>query len=72
MTKRTLTTEQRMLFAEKIMDLGNIGVGGLLVGQAVQALAQSQFNLVIALGGIVFWVLAYLFGYVMVRGGEKN
>jgi hypothetical protein len=49
-----LNREQRRTLADKLPDMANVAVGGMVFGQF---LGDRPFSPVLALSGLVFWVL---------------
>lgn len=48
---------------EKLMDAGNLGFGGLIVGQVIEQSLRLDRTLI----GIVFWLGGYLIGASLIR-----
>ena len=61
---RGLDQTDRRSLAEKVMELGNIGVGALIFGQAISG---SSFNLGLASVGIYLLFFAYIFAIILMR-----
>ena len=61
---RQLSMDQRGRIAEKLMDLGNIGVAALIFGQAISDIA---FDLRLAVVGLVMLVILYVAALVLMR-----
>ena len=55
-TMLRLSTEQRRLLAEKMLDLANVGAGALVFGQA---LSGRGFSIGLALLGIAWWLTSF-------------
>lgn len=68
MAKKRLTVDQRGRIAEKVMELGNLAFGGLILGQA---LSGRPFNFRLAAAGVVGMGVAYLIALRFMKGGEK-
>ena len=63
-----LTTDQRALFAEKVGDAANLGLGGLAVGQF---LSDRPFSFIVGIGGVLFRVTAIGFA-IVIRGRVEH
>ena len=48
-----LNSKQRMLIADKLFDVANVGVGGMVFGQF---LSDQPFSVLLALTGLGIWV----------------
>lgn len=64
MAQWKISLESRSLFAEKLMDLGNYAVAGLVFGQFVSGHEISPTMLIT---GILFMLLCYIIGMVIRR-----
>ncbi len=64
MTK-TLTKSQIGIFAEKIMDWGNLIFIGLVIGQLIPGTNQVKSTLLIF--GFIGILLAYAFAYILLK-----
>ena len=62
-----LSQEQANRIGEKLMDLGNLSLAGLVIGQVVPSV---KFNLYSALAGFFGFVFSYIAGYYVMRGGK--
>jgi hypothetical protein len=62
-----LSTEQRRLLADKVLDLANVGAGALVFGQA---LGGGRFSTGLALLGISWWFTC--FGVALLLDGEAH
>lgn len=60
--------EERKIYAEKVLDLANIGTGALLFSQF---LTRDEVSWLAAVGGIVILVVGYLISHFIFRGGER-
>ena len=67
---RPLTKDQRKVFAEKIMEWGNLVFVGLVVAQIVPG--TGLFRLKAAIAGFFYIVVAYIVSYLIMRGGEDK
>ena len=56
------TKEHQDLFAEKILDLGNLS----LVGLTFASLLTQKFNFLMFLLGIVIFIICYMFAYNLI------
>lgn len=65
---RKLTDSERRVFAEKIMEWGNLIFAGLAIAQVVPG--TEPFRLSIFSVGLAGIVCAYLFAYFLMTGGE--
>jgi hypothetical protein len=61
------TPDQRRWIADKIADLGNLAAGALLFGQFI----AGTFRFAIALAGILIVLLAYIYGYYLLKSTNK-
>lgn len=68
MAKKRLTIDQRGRIAEKVMELGNLAFGGLILGQA---LAGRPFDFWLALIGVAGAVSSYIAAIRLMKGGGK-
>ena len=62
------TSDQKKMYAEKLLDLGHLIFGGLVVGQFISNQPCSKD---IAIYGIVALVLIYLISYTFTRKRKK-
>ena len=53
MTMLRLTRSQRMMLADKVLDVANVAAGALVVGQ----LLGDQFSIALAIAGIGAWIV---------------
>jgi hypothetical protein len=60
-----LTATERSKFAEKFMDLGNLFLSALALGQLV----TRQFDPILAAVGIIAFLLMYVFAYLLMKRG---
>jgi len=58
-----LSPEQRKWQADKIGDLANLAVAALIFGQ----FASGQFRLGIAIGGVIFLILGFLYSNSLLK-----
>ncbi len=65
---RRLTSSERRVFAEKVMEWGNLVFAGLVVAQVVPG--TDPFRISIFAVGSVGIVGAYLSAYFLMTGGE--
>lgn len=68
MAKKKLTLDQRGRIAEKVMEMGNLAFGGLILGQA---LLGKPFDPKLATIGAGWMLAAYFVALQIMRGGEK-
>lgn len=68
MAKKHLSVDQRGRIGEKLMDLGNLIFGGLILGQI---LSYNPFDLRIASIGGVGMLMLYFMAMRIMRGGDK-
>jgi hypothetical protein len=61
-------SERRRVFAEKIIDWGNLVFAGLVIGQLVPG--TGEFRFLLLLGGIINFFTSYLVAYMLMGGGE--
>jgi hypothetical protein len=61
------TRGRRELLAEKVADLANFAVAGLVFGQAV---GQQTFSLAVGLAGIGLWVGFLALAFAIKGGGR--
>lgn len=57
----------RKLFAEKLMDLGNLSIGALVLGQFV---TDRAFSNTLFVSGFVTMLILYTLSYIIGRGGR--
>ena len=62
-----LNVRQRTMLVEKVPDLGNLAVAGLVFGQLLGA---DAFSLRVALGGVALWFFGT--GLAIVFAGEES
>lgn len=71
MAKRvSLTLKQRQLFAEKVMEWGNLVFVGLVIAQFVPGTTPFRFGLLIA--GLLNFLGAYWIAFYVTKGGERT
>lgn len=63
---RKLSSDERGRIAEKLMELGNLVLAALVVGQII---SDRRENLVIAAVGIAIFVGLYFCGYQIMKRG---
>ena len=64
------SSDHAMLFAEKMMDMGNLIAGGLIIGQFLPGVS---FNFVLAFSGSIGFLTFYVIAQIVIRKGEgKN
>lgn len=69
MAKKRLTIDQRGRIAEKVMELGNLVFGGLILGQA---LSGKFFDPRLAFSGVIGAIIAYVVAVrIIMKGGGK-
>jgi len=59
-----LTKEQKDLYAEKFLDLGNLSAAGLTFG----SILMPKFNLLIFFSGIIIFFVCYITAYYFKKG----
>lgn len=59
-----------LYFADRILDLGNLGFSFLVLGQAF----NEKLNGILLIGGIIFLFAAYFVAYLLIKkgGGMKK
>lgn len=62
MTELKISPKFRGQLSEKLMDLGNLGLGALALGQFV---TDRQFSPVLFLGGVTLFFTCYLVSYLI-------
>jgi len=63
-----MNARQRQAFADKLMEVGNLAVGALLLGQFL----TGRFIWLWTLAGGAIWMLSYGLGYLLLRDeGER-
>ena len=60
-----LTETQRVLLADKVLDLANIAAGGMIFGQF---LADGPFSVSLAVWGLAWWLLLVANAMRLFRG----
>ena len=70
MKREKIVIRQRELFAEKILDWGNLVFVGLVIAQFVPQAHGLRYDILIA--GMMLLGLAYLAAYLLTRRGDKN
>lgn len=60
-----LTRHHRQVYAEKMLDTGNIAVGALVFGQFV---SQSPFSWTITFFGLAVLLASFLISYFLLKG----
>ncbi|MBI5356577.1 hypothetical protein HZB78_03105 [Candidatus Collierbacteria bacterium] len=68
MAKNRLTVDQRGRVSEKLMELGNLIFGGLILGQA---LSNNPFDFWMASIGGAGILMLYFIALRIMKGGEK-
>jgi len=63
-----MNKRQRQAFAEKLMDVGNLAVGALLLGQFL----AKEFNWLWTVAGFGAWMILYSVGYFLLRGEDEE
>lgn len=64
-----MNQRQREAFADKLMEVGNLAVGALLLGQFL----ANEFNWLWTLVGMGIWGVWYGLGYSLLRnGGDRK
>jgi hypothetical protein len=63
-----LNREQRRMFADKVLDVANIGVGALIFGQA---LADHGFSTTLATVGLALWILFLSFSLWLMKENRR-
>lgn len=66
--RKRLAVDQRGQIAEKVMELGNLAFGGLILGQA---LASRPFNFKLASIGVTGAIASYIAAIRLMKGGRK-
>ena len=61
-----LNVRQRTMLVEKVPDLANLAMAGLVFGQF---LGTEAFSIRVALGGVVVWIIGTVFALVL--AGEQ-
>ncbi len=59
-----MNQRQREAFADKLMEVGNLAVGALLLGQFL----AKEFNWVWTVAGGAIWVLCYAAAFWLLEG----
>jgi hypothetical protein len=59
-----LTATERSKFAEKLMDLGNMILAALAIGQVL----TERRDFIVAATGVVAFVLMYVIAYAIMKG----
>lgn len=62
-----LNKQQKSLYAEKLIDLANIAVGGLVFGQSI---FSQQFSLKYAIVGLLILMILYLVSFWLTKRRE--
>ena len=65
MVARKLSTDERSRIAEKIMEMGNLMLAALGVGQIL----SGRVDWIAAVGGIAAFALAYFVAYEIMKRG---
>ncbi len=64
-----MNERQRQAFADKLMEVGNLAVGALLLGQFL----AEEFKWLWTLVGMGIWGVCYGLGYLLLRnGGDRE
>lgn len=63
-----MNKRQRQAFAEKFMDVGNLAVGALLLGQFL----AKEFNWLWTVAGFGAWMVLYSVGYFLLQGEDEE
>ncbi|HEU5258503.1 MAG TPA: hypothetical protein VFU28_21100 [Vicinamibacterales bacterium] len=63
-----LNSKQRALIADKLFDVANVGVGGMVFGQF---LSDHPFSVLLALTGLGIWVTLFVVS-VAVEGRTRQ
>lgn len=64
MAKRKVSPQFRARFSEKLMDLGNLVIAGLALGQFISG---REFSLILFLLGIILAASCYIISYLVSR-----
>ena len=64
-----LNENHRLLYAEKLLDLGNLAVGGLVFGQF---LSEKEFSKELAFIGLSLLLIIYLVVYFLIKKERKK
>ena len=64
MARIKVSLKFRQLLAEKLMDLGNLVVTGLVIGQFVSGM---EISLPLMFGGFFFGILCYIISFLITR-----
>jgi len=67
MTMLRLTRGQRVMLADKVLDVANVAAGALVFGQ----LLGDQFSIALAIAGIGSWIVLAICA-VALAGGEEQ
>lgn len=62
MAKRKVSAQFRERLSEKLMDLGNLVIAGLLIGQFVSG---REFSINVFVTGAIIALLCYLISYII-------
>ena len=49
-----MNDQQRLTIGEKLLDFANIGAGAMIFGMAM---SEKGFNINLAVGGVIFWII---------------
>lgn len=63
-----LNAKRRALIADKLFDVANVGVGGMVFGQF---LSEQPFSVVLALTGVAIWVTLFVVS-VAIEGRTRS
>ena len=61
------TVKQSHIFSEKLLELGNLALAGIVF---TQLLPTKPFSLRVALLGLITFVVLYAVGYYITKGGD--
>jgi len=62
--KLKVTREFRSHLSEKLMDLGNLVIVAMTIGQFVE---KKQFSILVFISGIILTILCYIISYVIIN-----
>jgi hypothetical protein len=63
-----LKREQRHLLADKLPDVANLGVAGLIFAQFV---GSQRFSLAVAVAGLALWIVLVVIALVLAKPEEE-
>jgi len=62
-----VNNDQRKFISDKLGNLGNFVFIAFVIGQFI---SKDQLQFFILITGLIFWLVCYIVGYIILKGGE--